>query len=143
MATEFTPIGSLLGGAFIGLAAVWLMWSLGRVMGATGILAGIVAPTAVADFAWRAAVLAGMVAGPFVFGVVFGGPPAFEVPVSTWMLCLGGLLVGVGVTLGSGCTSGHGVCGLARFSRRSIAAVLMFMATAFVTVFVLRHIVGG
>jgi uncharacterized membrane protein YedE/YeeE len=92
------------------------MLVLGRVMGATGILAGLFAPASTHDFSWRAALLLGMVTGPAVFWLATGAMPEITVPVSTPMLVLGGLIVGVGVTYGSGCTSGHGVCGMARLS---------------------------
>ena len=141
--TAFTPWQSLGGGALIGLAAVLLMATLGRVMGATGILAGLMQPAGLTDWSWRAALLAGMVTGPIAVLFLTGQMPAVQVPVSTPMLVVGGLLVGVGVTYGSGCTSGHGVCGMARLSPRSIAATLTFMVTTALTVFVLRHVLGA
>lgn len=141
--TAFTPWASLGGGVLIGIAATLLMLSLGRVMGVTGILAGLLPPKSGEDFAWRAALLAGMVTGPAVLWLISGDMPAVQVPVSTPALVAGGLIVGVGVTYGSGCTSGHGVCGMARLSRRSIAATLTFMTFAFATVFVIRHGIGG
>lgn len=141
--TGFTPWASLGGGLLIGLAAVLLMGLLGRVLGATGILAGAIMPDALNERAWRIALIGGMVSGPLVFTFITGEMPTLQVPVSTTMLIVGGLLVGVGVTLGSGCTSGHGVCGLARLSPRSVAATLMFMLTAAGTVFVIRHVLGG
>ena len=141
MITEFTPIASLAGGILIGLSAVLLMLVLGRVMGATGILAGFVAPSG--DAAWRGAVLAGMVTGPLVYLAVTGDWPAVQVPISVVKLIVGGLVVGVGVTLGAGCTSGHGVCGMARLSPRSIVATLTFMIFTFATVFVVRHVIGA
>ena len=141
--TAFTPWQSLGGGALIGLAAVLLMATLGRVMGATGILAGLMQPAGMTDWSWRAALLAGMVTGPIAVLFLTGQMPAVQVPVSTPMLVIGGLLVGVGVTYGSGCTSGHGVCGMARLSPRSIAATLTFMVTTALTVFVLRHVLGA
>jgi hypothetical protein len=119
------------------------MLVLGRVLGATGILAGVFAPSSVYDASWRVAILLGMFTGPAVYWLVTGGMPEITVPVSTPMLILGGLIVGVGVTYGSGCTSGHGVCGMARLSPRSIAATLTFMATTAATVFVVRHVIGG
>ena len=143
METVFTPWMSLGGGVLIGLAATLLMLTLGRVMGATGILAGLIAPTSTEDFAWRAAVLGGMVTGPLAVLAVTGQMPAVQVPVSTAMLLIGGAIVGVGVTLGSGCTSGHGVCGMARLSPRSIAATATFMVFTFATVFIVRHILGA
>jgi len=148
METEFTPLQSLFGGALIGLAAVLLMLTLGRVMGATGVLAGLVAPlsgarAAPGDWAWRAVLLLGMVCGPAAYLLATGGFPRIDVPVSTPMLMAGGFIVGLGVTFGNGCTSGHGVCGLARLSARSIAATLTFMATTAATVFLIRHVWGG
>ncbi len=143
METAFTPLQSLGGGVLIGLAAVLLMAVLGRVMGATGILAGVMSPSDRSDFAWRAAVVLGMVSGPAAVWAMTGALPAVRVPVSTPMLLVGGFIVGIGVTYGSGCTSGHGVCGMARLSPRSIAATLTFMMTTFVTVFIVRHVMGG
>lgn len=141
--TAFTPPASLAGGALIGLAAVLLMAFQGRIMGATGVLTGAILPTAAGDRGWRLAVLAGMVSAPGLWRLATGGWPAIEAPVSTAALVLGGLLVGVGVTLGGGCTSGHGVCGNARLSPRSIVATLTFMATCAATVFVVRHLLGA
>ena len=141
--TVFTPWQSLGGGVLIGLASVLLMLAAGRIMGATGILAGIFAPASGADLRWRVALLAGMVTGPAVYWLATGGMPEITVPVSMPLLLVGGFIVGVGVTYGSGCTSGHGVCGMARLSPRSIAATLTFMATTAATVFVVRHVIGG
>jgi uncharacterized membrane protein YedE/YeeE len=139
--TDFTPLASLLGGALIGLSAVLLMALHGRIAGMTGILSGIVLPLA-PDWQWRAAFLAGAVVAPLVY-VAGAGEIPFGVPVSTGMLVVGGFLVGIGVTFGNGCPSGHGICGIARLSPRSIAAVAAFMAAAFVTVFIVRHVIGG
>lgn len=141
--TAFTPWASLAGGVLIGLAATLLMLFLGRVMGATGVLAGLISPATTSEFVWRAVLLLGMVSGPVVVMGVTGEAPVVQVPVSTPMLLIGGAIVGVGATLGSGCTSGHGVCGVARLSRRSIVATATFMATALATVYVVRHMVGG
>lgn len=143
MTTAFTPLASLGGGALIGLAAVLLMLALGRIMGATGILTGAVLPTGPGDRGWRLAVLAGMVSGPLAYRLLTGGFPTIDVPVSAPMLVLGGGLVGIGVTLAGGCTSGHGVCGLSRLSPRSFVATATFMATTFATVFVVRHLIGA
>jgi uncharacterized membrane protein YedE/YeeE len=143
METAFTPWASLGGGVLIGLASVLLMASVGRIMGATGILAGLIQPVDFSDWAWRAVMLAGMVSGPWAVFLVSGEMPVIEVPVSTGMLIAGGFIVGMGVTFGSGCTSGHGVCGMARLSPRSIVATGVFMLTAGITVYVLRHVVGG
>jgi uncharacterized membrane protein YedE/YeeE len=143
METAFTPFQSLGGGSLIGLAAVLLMATLGRIMGATGILAGFMQPANLSDWSWRAAVLAGMITGPVAVLLLSGSMPAVEVPVSTTMLIIGGFIVGIGVTLGGGCTSGHGVCGMARLSPRSIVATVAFMITTGITVFVIRHVIGG
>jgi len=140
METAFTPLQSLAGGALIGLSAVLLMLVSGRIMGATGVLAGAIwGPE---DRGWRLALLAGMVTGPLVYLAVAGEMPAIEVPVSTLMMVVGGFLVGVGVTFGGGCTSGHGVCGMARLSPRSIVATLTFMLATGGTVYLLRHVAG-
>ncbi len=141
--TEFTPFTSLLGGVLIGLSAVLLMLVLGRIMGATGILTGLINPASRMDWGWRAAMLAGMVTAPLVYYAAAGAMPTITVPVSTPLMLLGGFLVGIGVTFGAGCTSGHGVCGIARLSSRSISATLPFMATTAITVFVIRHVIGG
>lgn len=141
--TAFTPWQSLLGGGLIGLSATLLMLFLGRIMGATGILAGFFSPASLSDWGWRAAVLAGMVTAPALFWGVTGAMPAIEVPVTSTMMIVGGFIVGLGVTFGSGCTSGHGVCGMARLSPRSIAATVTFMVTTGITVYVLRHVIGG
>jgi uncharacterized protein len=140
--TEFTPFASLLGGALIGVSAVLLMYFHGRIAGMTGILSGIIPPLA-HDWQWRAAFLTGAVLAPAVYVMVFSGTVDFAVPVSTHALVIGGFLVGIGVTFGSGCPSGHGVCGISRLSIRSIAATVTFMVTAFVTVFLLRHVIGA
>jgi uncharacterized membrane protein YedE/YeeE len=134
---------SLLGGALIGLAATLLMLLHGRIAGATGILAGALLPAGFADWSWRIAVIAGMATAPAAIALVTGAMPSIQVPVSALALIASGLIVGIGVTLGSGCTSGHGVCGMARLSPRSIAATLTFMATTFATVYVARHVMGG
>ena len=139
--TDFTPWQSLLGGALIGLSAVLLMAVHGRIAGISGILSGIIPPLAL-DWQWRAMFLAGAIAAPLLLTLA-GGEIPFSVPVSTGSLILGGVLVGVGVHFGNGCPSGHGICGIARLSPRSIAAVLVFMATAFVTVYVTHHLIGA
>jgi len=141
--TAFTPLASLGGGVLIGLATVLMMGLLGRIMGATGIVSGALIPSGSGERGWRLAAILGMITGPLAYLVLTGEMPAVEVPASTLMLVAGGLIVGVGVTLGSGCTSGHGVCGLARLSPRSLAATLIFMATTAATVYVVRHVVGS
>jgi len=141
--TVFTPWQSLSGGVLIGAASILLMATLGRIMGATGILAGLFSPSNANDFGWRAAVLLGMVSGPIAIFAITGQMPAVQVPISTTILVVGGLIVGVGVTFGSGCTSGHGICGMARLSPRSIVATVSFMLTTGITVYVIRHVLGG
>ena len=143
MVTEFTPFASLAGGALIGLGAVALMALNGRIFGATGILAGFMSPDSSSDFTWRLAVLLGMISGPAAYWLIFGAPANIEMVSTPALTVLGGLIVGVGVTFSSGCTSGHGVCGMARFSRRSIAATLAFMASTAATVFIVRHVLGA
>lgn len=143
METTFTPFASLFGGVLIGAATVLLMVLHGRIAGATGILAGALLPSNMADWFWRLAMIAGMVTAPALMLFTTSTMPEIQVPVSTPALAIGGLIVGVGVTLGSGCTSGHGICGMARLSPRSIAATLTFMVVTFATVYVIRHIIGG
>ena len=143
MPTDFTPFASLGGGILIGIASVLLMANFGRVMGATGILAGFLMPTNRDDWAWRASLLAGMVSAPALYWLVSGQSVVVQVPVSTIAMIVGGLIVGVGVTFGGGCTSGHGVCGIARLSPRSIVATVVFMIAAVATVYVTRHVIGG
>ncbi|MCR6637133.1 YeeE/YedE family protein [Devosia sp.] len=139
--TEFTPVLSLLGGALIGLSAVLLMAFHGRIAGMTGILTGLLPPVA-SDWAWRAAFIAGAIVAPSLVLSFSNQSIAFASPVPLPWVIIGGLIVGAGVYFGSGCTSGHGVCGMARLSPRSIAATATFMATAIVTVFVIRHLLG-
>ena len=141
--TAFTPFQSLGGGALIGLAAVLLMLGLGRIFGATGILSGLVFFENREELSWRAALVIGMILAPMLIFGVTGAMPALTIPVSPAMIVIGGIIVGLGASLGSGCTSGHGVCGLSRLSVRSLVAVPTFMATAAITVFVIRHVFGG
>lgn len=143
MITNFTPFAAITGGALIGLASVLLMATHGRILGATGILAGVFVPAGRHDLDWRLALLAGMMTAPLLWLAFSGAMPTIDVPVSRTSMLIGGLLVGIGVTFGSGCTSGHGVCGMARLSPRSIIATITFMIFTALTVFVMRHIVGG
>lgn len=136
--TEFTPLYSALGGALIGLSAVLLMAFHGRIAGMTGILGGILPPVG-KDWRWRASFLLGAILAPVLYRLA-GGTIELAVTATPAMLIGGGLLVGIGVTFGAGCPSGHGICGLARFSPRSLVAVATFMFTAFVTVFLIRHV---
>jgi uncharacterized membrane protein YedE/YeeE len=143
METVFTPITSFGGGLLIGLGAVLLMLGLGRIFGATGILSGAIFAESREEMSWRLALIAGMILAPVLIFAVTGAMPALTVPVSPAMIAAGGVIVGLGASLGSGCTSGHGVCGLSRLSIRSLVAVPTFMATAAITVFLVRHVFGG
>mgnify|MGYP001555884409 FL=1 len=143
METPFTPGASLLGGVLIGFASVLLMLLHGRIAGITGILTGLLSPASLQDWIWRAAMIAGMATAPLAMLAATGSMPAIQVPVTTAALFFGGVIVGVGAILGGGCTSGHGVCGLARLSLRSVVATLTFMATTAATVFFIRHLIGG
>lgn len=142
MVTEFTPQASLIGGLLIGLSAVILLAAVGRIMGATGILGGFIEPKNWSDWSWRAVILLGMLSGPIAMELITGTGPDIQVPISKLLLIIGGVIVGVGVTFGGGCTSGHGVCGVARMSSRSLVATITFMLTAGVTVYVVRHVIG-
>ncbi len=138
---SFTPMASLVGGVMIGVAALLLMLLHGRVMGISGILGGIVRPAARDDVPWRLLFVAGALLGPLAV-IYLVGRPVDVVPVaSVLVLPVDGFFVGLGTAIGSGCTSGHGICGLARLSMRSAAAVGMFMITAVITVYIVRHVV--
>lgn len=139
--TEVTPVLSLLGGALIGLSAVLLMAFHGRIAGMTGILTGLLPPLST-DWGWRAAFILGAIAAPLLLGAS-GQLIPYDSPVPLPWIVVSGLVVGVGVYFGSGCTSGHGVCGIARLSPRSITATVVFLGAAMVTVFVIRHLLGG
>ncbi|MEQ8598322.1 MAG: YeeE/YedE family protein [Devosia sp.] len=140
--TEFTPVASLFGGALIGLSAVLLMAFHGRIAGMTGILSGLLPPMS-SDWAWRAAFVAGAIVAPILILGVSETAIGYDSPVPMPWVIVSGLIVGGGVYFSSGCTSGHGVCGMARLSPRSLAATATFMAAAFLTVFVIRHLIGG
>ena len=136
------PVAALAGGALIGASAAMLLWTLGRIAGVSGILGGVLL-RARGDVAWRIAFLVGLIAAAAIY---FALMPAAHAPRADFpraLLVVAGVLVGFGTRLGNGCTSGHGVCGLARFSTRSLAAVITFMATAMLTVFVVRHVLGA
>lgn len=139
---NFTPFPALLGGVLIGLSVVWLMLANGRIAGISGVVGGALRPPP-GDAGWRLAFVAGLVLAPLLYAVLSGGMAPITVPNSTWLLVAGGLLVGFGSRLGSGCTSGHGVAGLARLSPRSMVATGVFLAAAMATVFVTRHLFGG
>lgn len=137
---HFTPATALAGGALIGLAAGMFALLNGRIAGISGVLGGLLGAAA-GDRRWRLAFVLGLVAAPLVLGL-FTALPALQIDASYGALVLAGLLVGFGARYGSGCTSGHGVCGLSRFSPRSLLATLVFMATGFATVFVVRHLLA-
>ncbi len=140
--TQFTPVSAAIGGALIGLAATLLMLLTGRIAGISGILAGSILPGAEAR-GWRIAFIAGLILAPLAAGLV-GYPLAPpQMPASWTVVIAAGLLVGFGTRLASGCTSGHGVCGIARLSVRSLVATAVFMATAVAVVAVSRHVLGG
>ncbi len=143
METVFTPFASFGGGLLIGLGAVLLMLGLGRILGATGIMSGLVFAESRDELSWRAAMVVGMILAPGLIFLVTGAMPDLSVPVSPAMIVIGGVIVGFGASLGSGCTSGHGVCGLSRLSLRPFVAVPTFMATAGVTVYLIRHVFGA
>lgn len=136
--TTFTPWSALTGGVIIGLAASLFALVNGRVAGISGILGGLLRPS-LPDALWRAALLAGLIVAPIVYRS-FAGPPDLIIEANYPTLVVAGILVGVGTRYGSGCTSGHGVCGLSRFSSRSLVATLAFMAAGFATVFATRHL---
>ena len=133
---NFTPVSALAGGVLIGLASVWLLAANGRIAGVSGILHGLFAQPP-GDRVWRAAFIAGLIVAGLAWRVFF--PTA--TPSMHWgWLALAGLLVGFGTRIGGGCTSGHGVCGLGRFSLRSLVAVMVFMAAGMAATFVMRHV---
>jgi len=139
---NFTPLSAAIGGALIGLSAALLMLLTGRVAGISGIFGGCLAPV-VSDKGWRLAFIAGLLLAPVTAMVAGYGVPAPAMPSNWWIIIGAGLLVGFGTRIGAGCTSGHGICGIARLSPRSIAATAIFMLTAIVTVAVVRHGWGG
>lgn len=139
---HFTPWSSLVGGTLIGLSAALLLATNGRIAGISGILGGLLSPWG-EDRGWRITFLVGLVAGCALARAVTGGGPEVQMIVGVPALIVAGLLVGVGTRVGNGCTSGHGVCGMARFSPRSLVATLTFMFTGGLTVFLVRHMIGG
>ena len=136
--TTFTPWSALAGGAIIGVAAVLFALFNGRVTGISGIVGGVLRPS-FPDWTWRAAFLAGLIVAPFAYRV-FKAPPDLIITADYPTLVVAGILVGLGTRYGSGCTSGHGVCGVSRLSPRSLVATLAFMAAGCATVFVTHHI---
>lgn len=141
--TEFTPWSSLAGGALIGAAAVLLLLVTGRIAGISGIVRRLLPPYGASAPLEAAAFVAGLFAAPYLWTAATGSAVHQTVTGSLSLALVAGLLVGAGVFASRGCTSGHGVCGISRLSPRSIAATLIFMATAAATVYVVRHVVGG
>ena len=139
---NFTPLSAAIGGALIGLSAVLLMLLAGRVAGISGITAGILGIGST-DRDWRLAFLAGVILAPVIAMLAGYAVPVPAMPASWVVIIAAGLLVGFGARLGGGCTSGHGICGIARLSTRSIAATMIFMATAIITVALMRHVIGA
>jgi uncharacterized membrane protein YedE/YeeE len=136
--THFTPWSSLLGGVLIGIAAAMLVLLNGRIAGISGIVGGLLAPRR-GDLGWRVAFIGGLLLAPVAALLLFGKNPIPRIDAGFGTLVVAGLLVGVGTGYGSGCTSGHGVCGLSRLSPRSLVATAAFMLAGFATVFVMRH----
>ncbi len=145
--TEFTPIASLFGGALIGLAAVLLMAIHGRIAGISGISVSVLPPwagqMARGEIGWRLAFIAGVIAAPLAYHLVAGQAVQQTVSTNVSLMVIAGLITGFGSVYGNGCTSGHGVCGMSRLSMRSFVATGVFMATAFVTVLITRHVLGA
>jgi hypothetical protein len=143
--TEFTPVLSTLGGLMIGLAAALMLVFNGRIAGISGIFGSAITKRPGSDGMWRFAFVGGLVAGGIGFFLL--DPASFSLEMlptrSTWAFVVAGLLVGFGTRLGNGCTSGHGVCGLSRFSVRSLVATLSFMGAGVVAVFLFEHVIGG
>lgn len=135
--THFTPWAALAGGVLLGLASALFVLLNGRILGISGIVGGLLRPRA-GDMGWRLAFLLGMLVAPGLYWLVVG-PTQPRIDATWGMVVMAGLLVGVGTRYGSGCTSGHGVCGLSRMSPRSLVATLAFMGAGFVTVFLIRH----
>jgi uncharacterized protein len=142
-ATEFTPLTALVGGALIGLAAVVLMLAKGRIVGASGIFAGILTLTFDDEFKWRLIFITGLLVGAAFTGLLFFDTSSIKFNGGASTIVPAGLIVGIGTVLGSGCTSGHGICGLSRFSMRSLVATIIFMAIAITTVFITRHVMAA
>lgn len=139
---NFTPLSASIGGALIGLSAVMLMALNGRIAGISGVFSGA-AFAEKGDKAWRIMFVIGLIAAPLIYMLVANEPPAFELDANLPLVIAGGLLVGFGTRLGSGCTSGHGICGLSRLSPRSMASVGLFMLAGMATVALIRPLIGG
>jgi uncharacterized membrane protein YedE/YeeE len=137
---NFTPWTALAGGALIGVASAIFVLFNGRIAGITGILGGLLRPK-LRDIGWRLAFIIGLIAAPYTW-LLFAPLPAIQIDAGNTLLAAAGLIVGIGTRYGSGCTSGHGVCGISRLSPRSIIATVAFMATGVITVYVVRHVLG-
>lgn len=142
METAFTPLTSLTGGVMIGLAALLLLWLNGKVAGISGIVGSALTDVSPASY-WRWLFILGLLVGGGTALYQLADPDDIQLRAATPVLAIAGLLVGFGTRLGSGCTSGHGVCGIGRLSRRSIVATLVFMTVAMATVFIQRHLLGA
>ncbi|NWK77942.1 YeeE/YedE family protein [Aquitalea sp. LB_tupeE] len=138
---SFTPAAALVGGLLIGVAASWLVLFNGRIAGISGMLGGLL--DRAGDWSWRLAFVLGLLLAPLLWSRLIGPLPPMQLGAPIPRLLLAGVLVGVGTRLASGCTSGHGVCGLSRLSPRSLLATLTFMASAMLTVLVMRHWLNG
>ena len=136
---NFTPVSGLIGGLLIGLAGALMMLFNGQIAGISGIVGSMLAKKA-SEVGWRAVFVVGLLLGAFTYTLVTGGAIPVTIEASLPVMVVAGLLVGFGTRLGSGCTSGHGISGIARFSKRSIVATLVFMGTAIITVFVTHHV---
>ena len=136
---NFTPVGGLIGGSLIGLSTVLLILFNGRIAGISGIVGGVLTRKA-SEIGWRAVFVVGLLIGAFVYMLATGVALPVNIQASLPVTVIAGLLVGFGARLGSGCTSGHGICGIARFSKRSIVATLVFFITAIITVFLTHHV---
>jgi uncharacterized protein len=141
--TEFTPYSGLIGGIMIGLAAIILMAGNGRILGASGIFGGLLTLNLNGDTVWRALFIAGLLVGTALASRYNNMAAQMAFATTPLITAVGGVIVGVGVYLGNGCTSGHGICGNARFSKRSFVATCVFMAVAILTVYVIRHVMGA
>ena len=139
---NFTPLSASVGGALIVLSAVVLMAMNGRIAGISGIFSGTLFAEA-GDKLWRVLFVIGLIAGPAIYNLASPTPAPFEMNATLPFIIAGGLLVGFGTRLGSGCTSGHGICGLSRLSLRSMVSVLVFMAAGMITVALIRTLIGG
>ncbi len=137
---NFTPISGLIGGLLIGLAATLLLLLNGRLSGISGIVGGLLAPKS-SEVGWRVAFVAGLMVGALAYVLATGSALAVTMQASLPVLVVAGLMVGFGTRLGSGCTSGHGLCGIARLSKRSIVATSVFFVVAMLTVFLTRHVI--